>query len=123
MSKGWIGVDLDGTLAHYDRWVGPTHVGLPVATMVDRVKKWRASGIDVRIFTARVSSDGSDQRNREAALARGAIESWMAEHLGEVLPVTNVKDYAMTELWDDRVVQVEKNTGRVLGQRGLEGRD
>jgi hypothetical protein len=25
-SNGWIGVDFDGTLAHYDRWEGPEHV-------------------------------------------------------------------------------------------------
>ena len=27
--KGWIGVDLDGTLAHYDKWRGVEHVGDP----------------------------------------------------------------------------------------------
>lgn len=25
--SGWIGVDLDGTLAGYDGWVGPEHIG------------------------------------------------------------------------------------------------
>ena len=33
-------------------------------------------------------------------------------HFGVVLPVTNVKDWHMLELWDDRAVQVEPNTGR-----------
>ena len=31
-----------------------------------------------------------------------------------VWAVTCEKDYLMHELWDDRVVQVEKNTGRRL---------
>jgi hypothetical protein len=32
------------------------------------------------------------------------------------------KDYGMHELWDDRAVQVEKNTGRAIGRstRGLD---
>jgi hypothetical protein len=28
--------------------------------------------------------------------------------------VSNVKDYGMYELWDDRAVTVEKNTGKVI---------
>lgn len=35
---GWIGVDLDATLAHYDRWTGGA-IGEPIPTMVARVKK------------------------------------------------------------------------------------
>jgi hypothetical protein len=37
------------------------------------------------------------------------------------LPITNCKDFAMVELYDDRCVQVEANTGRLIGQstRGL----
>jgi hypothetical protein len=27
---GWIGVDLDGTLAHYDGWKGIDHIGEPI---------------------------------------------------------------------------------------------
>jgi len=36
----WIGVDLDGTLAVYDGWRGPEHIGPPVPAMVERVKRW-----------------------------------------------------------------------------------
>jgi hypothetical protein len=54
--KGWIGVDLDGTLAHYAGWRGSMHVGPPIVPMLDRVKRWLAEGTyDIRIFTARVS--------------------------------------------------------------------
>ena len=38
MSGGWIGVDLDGTLAHYNGWKGIEHVGDPVPAMIDRVR-------------------------------------------------------------------------------------
>ena len=103
--SGWIGVDLDGTVAHYESKQFP-EIGRPIAPMVARIKAWLAEGVDVRIFTARVC-DGDP----ETVLA---IQKWCAEHIGQVLPVTNVKDYAMVELWDDRAVQVIPNTGRTL---------
>lgn len=110
---GWIGVDLDGTLAHYDTWRGVEHVGEPIEAMVRRVTQWLADGREVRIFTARIS-DG-EPRTREV------IEQWCLRHIGLVLPVTNVKDFGMVELWDDRAVQVEANTGEPVGYstRGL----
>jgi len=119
--SGWIGVDLDGTLAHYEEWVGPAHIGEPIWQMVQRVKWWLTEGREVRIFTARVSHDGTTARCHEAAVARSAIEGWCKEHLGVVLPVTCMKDYAMLELWDDRAVQVRMNTGEPVGYstRGL----
>lgn len=105
--NGWIGVDLDGTLAVYDGWRGPKHVGAPVERMVRRVREWLADGLDVRIMTARVC--GAD--GRDVSEVRESIERWCLEHLGRVLPVTNEKDYGMVELWDDRAVQVIPNTG------------
>ena len=42
MSEGWIGVDLDGTLAEYLGWQGMGHIGEPIAPMVERVKAWLA---------------------------------------------------------------------------------
>jgi len=119
--SGWIGVDLDGTLAHYDEWRGAQHVGDPVPAMVERVKRWMAEGYAVKIFTARVSHDGSPRRLNEAIEARHAIELWCAQHIGQTLPVTCTKDYAMIELWDDRAVQVRPNTGEPIGEstRGL----
>ena len=48
MSGGWIGVDLDGTLAYYDYWRGPEHIGEPIPAMLERVQRWLAEGKDVR---------------------------------------------------------------------------
>jgi hypothetical protein len=121
---GWIGVDLDGTLAHYDHWRGPEQIGAPVALMAKRVRKWLAEGREVRIFTARVYPctivlepgkpmpvhDGWEQAFRAAC----AIADWCRQHFGQVLPITCVKDMRMIELWDDRAVQVQKNTGRPI---------
>ena len=104
---GWIGVDLDGTLAEYDGWKGELHIGAPIGLMIERVKQWIAEGVDVRIFTARMCGDDG----RDVQLVRDVIESWCVEHLGFALLITNVKDYGMTELWDDKAVQVIRNTG------------
>lgn len=112
--KAWIGVDLDGTLAEYHKWISPEHIGKPIPVMVDRVKKWLADGLDVRIFTARVY--GGTGANVEHI--RGFIERWCLEHIGQVLPVTNEKDYGMVELWDDRAVQVIPNTGERADGKG-----
>lgn len=114
--SGWIGVDLDGTLAKYDGWKGEDHIGEPVPAMLARVKKWLAEEREVRIFTARVSGDAE-----ETAFVRKALTAWCLKHVGQDLPVTNAKDYGMIELWDDRAVQVRVNTGEPVGHstRGL----
>jgi hypothetical protein len=108
LTPGWVGVDLDGTLAFYAGWVGIEHIGAPIPAMVERVQAWLAHGIPVKIFTARVAEPDEAERAKVIAF----IEAWCLEHIGTVLPVTNVKDFGMLELWDDRCVQVEANTGR-----------
>lgn len=113
--SGWIGVDLDGTLAEYHGWQGPTHVGPPVKSMRDRVRKWLNDGLDVRIFTARVSTIDLGER----AAVEAAINHWCAEHLGALLPITCVKDYGMIALYDDRAVSVVQNTGELLASEEL----
>lgn len=105
--KGWIGVDLDGTLAHYDGWQGIEHIGAPIQPMVDRVKHWLEEGKDARVFTARVAEPDPDQRGYIETIIWG----WCQRHIGQKLAITNVKDFGMVELWDDRCVQVIPNTG------------
>ncbi len=127
--KGWIGVDLDGTLAEYTTWVGPTYIGRPVQVMLDRVKAWRKEGKEVRIFTARIAPINDcvmprgmltfqprTPRDREAVAALRATQEWCKVNVGEVLPVTNVKDYGMYELWDDRCIQVKSNSGLTVAE-------
>ncbi len=107
----WIGVDLDGTLAHYDGWRGADHIGSPVPAMVERVKAWLAAGRQVKIFTARMHG------HTIFTDARTPIEEWCREHIGQVLEITNVKDFHMAELWDDRACQVIYNTGEAVEAR------
>lgn len=110
-NKGWIGVDLDGTLARYDGWQGVEHIGEPVPAMLARVKEWLAAGDEVRIVTARVSRQAG---HANAEHARNLIKEWCLKHVGAALVVTSEKDYGMIVLWDDRCVQIEHNTGRRL---------
>lgn len=129
MKDGWIGVDLDGTLAEYDVYRGVEHIGPPIPAMVARVKGWLADKYDVRVFTARVdggqaalaAGDVAGEEFRDVERVVAIIQAWCLEHIGVKLPVTNRKDYAMIELYDDRAVQVEMNTGRIIGRstRGL----
>lgn len=125
--KGWIGVDLDGTLAYYDIWRGGA-IGAPIPAMLARVRQWLADGEDVRIVTARVAIvPRTDGERGFAVNAQGqaadqlfaiqqvdAIKRWCVEHLGQALPVTAAKDFHMRELWDDRAVQLATNTGETI---------
>ncbi len=106
----WIGVDLDGTLAEYDGWQGIEHIGAPIPAMVQRVKEWISDGKEVKIFTARVSKPS------EAKRATKIIQDWTEANIGLRLEVTNVKDFNMKELWDDRAVAIERNTGEILNK-------
>jgi hypothetical protein len=105
LTTPWIAVDLDGTLAEYDHWRGLEHVGDPIPAMLERVKAWIASGIEVRIFTAR------------ACVPEGIrpVQQWLVRQGIGGLTVTNAKDFGMIELWDDRAIQVIPNTGLPVG--------
>lgn len=107
---GWIGVDLDGTLAHFDRWRGPRHIGLPIPAMAKRVHDWHSRGVEVRIFTARAS--------RPELIPD--VQDWLKRHGFPPLAVTNQKDFGMVELWDDRAIQVLYNTGKAVRPSRLE---
>lgn len=102
--KPWIGVDFDGTLAHYEKW-DDGKIGKPINRMVFRVKQWISAGKTVKIMTAR-AGDPVEVRK---------IKIWLKSNGLPELDVTNKKDSGMVELWDDRAVQVEKNTGRRIG--------
>lgn len=100
--EGWIGVDLDGTLAHDTGWHGEDHIGAPIPEMLERVKGWLREGQRVKIFTARATVPRYIPRIRE----------WLREQGLPELEITNVKDFECLEFWDDRAIEVTTNTGR-----------
>ncbi len=104
--SGWIGVDLDGCLAEYGGWQGPQSIGKPVPLMMARVKKWIAEGKTVKIFTAR------------AYLPEQIpfVKEWLKENGLPDLEVTNIKDFGMVLLYDDRAIQIKTNTGEIVGE-------
>lgn len=102
--SGYIAVDLDGTLAEYGTWIGPDSIGKPIPAMMERVRKWIAEGWEVRIFTARACVPEQIP----------PIQQWLQTYGLPPLAVTNVKDFGMIQLYDDRAIQVEVNTGRLI---------
>lgn len=127
---GWIGVDFDKTLAYYDKYEGAAVVGEPIKPMVELVKTFINAGKEVRIFTARVwpitsviraesninnVKYGLGKELDDAIDSAIAIRTWCFKEFGKILPITCVKDPSMIELYDDRAVQVEANTGQIIG--------
>lgn len=114
--EGWIGFDLDGTLAVYDEWEGIDHIGEPVKPMVDLIKKLHDEGKIVKILTARVAP----RENPEllgGCDAKFFITRWCERNLGFVPEITHEKDHLMLELYDDRVKQVIPNKGVILEEK------
>jgi hypothetical protein len=77
--------------------------------MVQRIKDWLAAGDEVKIFTARVTPS-----NPNAGRERMAIKKFCKETFGQDLEITAIKEPEFTDMWDDKAVSVEPNTGRVL---------
>ena len=104
------GVDFDGTLAVYDGWKGPDVLGTPIPLMVSRVKAWLARGDETVILTARANPASGE----EAEISIAAIKEWCMNVFGQELEVTCQKDQKMEEIFDDRAISVENNTGCIL---------
>jgi hypothetical protein len=101
-----IAVDLDGTLAHYDRSQRNGEIGDPINDMVQRVKEWMQQGDIVWIFTARLSGDDyAEQYSR--------ISLWLERQGIGDCEITNVKRREFAEFWDDRAFRVYRNEGIV----------
>jgi hypothetical protein len=99
--KGWIGFDLDGTVAHYDKWRGKEHIGKPIKSMIKLVKKYLNRGYHVKIFTARAYDPE----------AIPFVVEWCKKHIGQALEVTNEKDFGCIKIFDDRSVRIIPNAG------------
>lgn len=103
-----VACDFDGTLAYYDRWRGAMHFGAPIPAMVKKVQWHIAKGDTVWIFTARIQGD--ENHSREEVIE--GIQQWCERHIGQRLDVTNIKRTDFDLFYDDRAIQVIKNTGK-----------
>ncbi|PWT75519.1 MAG: hypothetical protein C5B59_08555 [Bacteroidetes bacterium] len=109
----WIAVDFDGTLANFDcDWPADyTQVGEPIPAMVEQVKRWLQEGEDVRIFTARMDCYHPLFSDLTEEQVKKPVEDWCLRVFGQVLPITNKKDYWCKALYDDRAYHVVRNEG------------
>ena len=98
---------MDGTLAYDNPRLSLSKIGDPIPPMLARVKKMVDNGMRVKIFTARASD--TEQLP--------IIRKWLAENGLPELEITNIKDYSMLRLYDDRCIQVERNTGRLISDK------
>ena len=104
----WVGFDLDGTLAMgLEDYSDPTVIGEPVPAMVELVKRYLASGMTVKVFTARVSDKA------RAGEIKAAIRAWTLKHIGIELDSTCEKDPGLQEYFDDKAVGVKADTGKI----------
>lgn len=109
--KGWIGVDLDGTLAIRKPGDDPMQIGEPIGPMVRRVMNWLQQGRKVKIFTARMHPGFPP----DPKAFKAVLDEWCLRHLGTKMEAAYCKDPCMDALWDNQCFHVESNTGRLIG--------
>lgn len=108
--KMHIACDLDRTLAYYDGWRGPLHIGHPIPAMVRCIQEHLKKGEHVTIFSARIHDDEKTGVTSEQIIK--AIGDWTEVNIGKRLNATNVKLHTFDRIYDDIAVQVVPNTGK-----------
>lgn len=116
----WVGFDLDSTLAlfEWDKWLkDETHIGPPIPEMVEKLKAVWKSGVEPRIFTARVGAmyyKHPKQTMEDAVKQFNAVKRWCKKNFNKTMKVTAVKDYSCLFVVDDASLQVIPDSGRLL---------
>jgi len=111
----WIGFDLDGTLATQKK--GQIGIGKPVPKMVTLLRRYLKAGVWVKIFTARAHPSWLVYHIIKASqyTPSGEVLEWLIKNqLPSTLEITCEKDAKMYRLYDDKAIQVRKNTGRIV---------
>lgn len=106
VNAGWIGFDLDGTLARHGSGDGIGGIGEPIQPMLKRLMSYLKVGVRCKIFTARADDF------RQVRM----VQRWLVSQGVPPLEVTNKKDYLMIYNYDDRARQVVPNLGVVVGE-------
>lgn len=101
-------VDLDGTLAYYERWGEKEEIGEPIPLMKKRVLEWIDEGIEIRIFTARAFDVNQVK----------LIKKWLILNGFPLLEITNVKGIDVDYLFDNIAREVINNTGIIVDRVG-----
>lgn len=101
-----IFVDFDGTMATQDGEYS-REIGKPIYPIINLIKRHLAVGNEVIIFTAR-ASQWSDETEKSD------IENFCKKYIGQILPITAIKEHNIDCYIDDKAVQVIKNTGEFV---------
>lgn len=102
-------IDLDGTLAYYERWGNVGEIGEPVPLIQDWIKYWLHLKIEVVIFTARAYKPE----------AIPPIRKWlMLNGFPPDLRITNVKGMECDIIFDNSAREVINNTGIIVNRTG-----
>ena len=121
LPPGWVGFDLDGTIAQYTGYKGWQHIGEPIPSMINFIKKLRSMGIPCKILTSRAAAESRAVDGLTFEQVEQVVQDWTEKYIGERLPVVSEKGCSMIVLFDDSVVQINKNTGcATAGAKGLE---
>lgn len=116
--KMHIAVDLDRTLAYYDGWRGPLHIGHPIPAMVRCVQEHLMKGDTVTIFSDRIHDD--PKTGVTAEQVKKAIGDWSENVIGVRLDATNIKLHTFDRIYDDIAIQVVPNKGRRVAVKKAE---
>ena len=81
-------------------------------TMVSRIQGWLRDGHRVVIFTSRVSKTHLPSRIKQE---KETIQIALHDMGLPELAITANKSPHFSEIWDDRAVRVERNTGLEIG--------
>lgn len=97
-----IAVDLDGTLAEYVGWRKDAPIGNPLPGAEEFLKKLRALGASIVVFTARSSTE--------------QVNAWLVENKLDsyVTAVSAVKSTMFSVIVDDRAVRFDGDYDKVL---------
>lgn len=115
----WYGFDFDRTLAYHgpqDKDIKKGYnlgTGAPIELIVMRLKQYIAAGKNCKIFTARVAPH-PDVENFNMADRAEQLRDWCEAQGLPRLDVVCIKDAYMEEIWDDKAVSIEPNTGRIF---------
>ncbi len=117
MKKKFVGVDFDRTLSKKEGvFRSPDFIGEPIPAMVEMVKLFLKKGIEVKIFTARVSKEWPEDRIK---IAEEAINKFCVEHFGRELEITADKSPYMGLIIDDKAVSIRRNYGYILNSNEI----
>ena len=102
-------IDLDGTLAYYERWGEKGEIGEPVPLIKNWIRYWLYKGIEIVVFTARAYSQENIKRVRTWLIMNG---------LPADLKITNIKGLDCDLLFDNNAREVINNTGQIVDRTG-----